>query len=182
MVRHPEMEQRTAVQRDIDRHHYDQLPRHDLIVCASLVQNPTNLGGLCRSCEAFRIAALVMADPSIAQSFPFRNVAASTHRWQPLLTCPPAHLVNWLKQQQQAGYCLVAFHAHTDATPLTEFAFPRRSILVLGQELTGIPNEILSLCDQCITIAQFGLVESLNVQTAGAIGMYEYVRQHPIAP
>ena len=50
--------------------------------------------------------------------------------------------------------------------------------LLLGQELTGIPDSILALADQAVTIPQFGLVESLNVQTAAAVAVYEYLRQH----
>jgi tRNA G18 (ribose-2'-O)-methylase SpoU len=66
------------------------------------------------------------------------------------------------------------------AIPLYHFAFPQRSILVLGQELTGLPPDVLQQCNRAVTIPQFGMVESLNVQTAGAIAMHEYMRQwHP---
>lgn len=147
------------------------------MVCATLVQNPANLGGLCRTCEAFRVEALVMADVAIAQTPAFRNLAASTQHWQPLIACPPENLPNWLTAQQQTGYCTIALHAHSDAIPLTEFTFPKRSILLLGQELTGIPSTLLQQCDRTVTIPQFGMVESLNVQTAGSIAIYEYVRQ-----
>ena len=171
------MVKRRAVHRDIHREAYASLPRYPLMVCATLVQNPANLGGLCRTCEAFRLEGLVLADLTIAQMPAFRNLAASTHYWQPLIACSADSLVNWLTQQHQAGYSLIALHTDSEATPLLEFTFPHRSILVLGQELTGIPAEIVAVCDRVITIPQFGLVESLNVQTAAAIAIYEYIRQ-----
>lgn len=174
--------ERTPVERkaeqNLDRRQYADLPRHPLIVCAALVQNPANLGGLCRTCEAFRMEALVLADESIAQTSAFRNLAASTHHWQPLVSCPPVDLPTWLVAQQQRGYSIVALHADPDAIPLTQFAFPRQSVLLLGQELTGIPARFIQQCDRIVTIPQFGLVESLNVQTAGAIAMYDYIRQY----
>lgn len=171
------MTDRTPVHRSIDRANYDNLPRHSLIVCASLVQNPANLGRLCRTVEAFRLKALVLADLGISETTAFRNSAASAHHWQPLWECSTDALPNWLSQQQQAGYTLVALDANPTAISITQFQFPIQTVLLLGQELTGISADLLHQCNYSITIPQFGLVESLNVQTAGAIAIYEYIRQ-----
>lgn len=169
---------RTAKGRSIDRYKYHSLPRHSLIVCATLVQNAANLGGLCRTCEAFRLEALVIANLAITQTPAFRNVAASADRWQPLVACSVEGLTDWLDQKHQAGYRLIGLHVDANAISLTKFTFPRRSVLVLGQELTGIPQSVLRFCHDSVKIPQSGLVESLNVQTAAAIAMYEYGRQH----
>jgi tRNA G18 (ribose-2'-O)-methylase SpoU len=142
------------------------------------VQNPANLGGLCRTAEAFRLEALVLSDQAIAQTQAFKNLAASSQHWQPLIGCAADALPAWLSQQQQQNYCVIALAADPDAIHLDQFAFPRRSIMLLGQELTGIPASLLAQCDRTVTIPQFGMVESLNVQTAAAIAMYEYTRQH----
>ena len=75
------------------------------------------------------------------------------------------------------GYSLIALDASPVATPLTQFSFPKNSVLLLGQELTGIPKQILEQCDRAVTIPQYGFVESFNVQTAAAIAIYEYMRQ-----
>ncbi|MBF2051707.1 MAG: TrmH family RNA methyltransferase [Leptolyngbya sp. IPPAS B-1204] len=163
-------------QRPNSRESYRALPRHPLIVCATLVQNPANLGGLCRTVESFRLQSLVLADLATIRSPVFKNLAASSHHWQPLQACPPADLPQWLGQQQ-ANYPIVALTAEPTAIPLPKFVFPQQAVLLLGQELTGIPAALLDQCDYAVTIPQFGLVESLNVQTAAAIAIYEYVRQ-----
>lgn len=172
------MANRSVVNRTVDRDGYTNLPRHGLIVCATLVQNPANLGGLCRTAEAFRLESLVLADGAIAQTSAFKNLSASTHHWQPFTICPIESLLDWLTHHQQSGYSLIALHTSSEAIPLTQFTFPRQSVLILGQELTGIPANVLERCNQMVMIPQFGLVESLNVQTAGAIAIYEYVKQH----
>lgn len=163
--------------RSVNRTDYHHLPRHPLQVCATLVQNPANLGGLCRTVEAFRLEVLVLADLTVVQNPVFKNLAVSSHHWQPLVACPADVLSHWLRQQQQTGYAAVALDADPQAIPLPQFVFPRRSVLLLGQELTGIPAALLSHCNHRITIPQAGLVESLNVQTAAAIAIYEYIRQ-----
>jgi len=170
--------ERQAVFRRINRDTYNQLSRHSLIICATLMQNSSNLGSLCRTAEAFRVQSLVLSDLAIAEGHTFRNPAASTHLWQPMQSCTVVQLPDWITQQQQAGYSVIALDANPNALPLPQFRFPLRSVLLLGQELTGIPNSILALADQAVTIPQFGLVESLNVQTAAAVAIYEYLRQH----
>lgn len=165
-----------TIGRRSSREEYFCLPRSSLIICATLVQNPINLGGLCRTCEAFRLEALVVANLAVLQTSDFRKVAASSHQWQPIVGCSMEQLTGWLLAQKQQGYSLVALHP-TAASRLDQFTFPLRSVLILGQELTGIPAEIVSLCQHSVSISQFGMVESLNVQTAGAIAIYEYIRQ-----
>lgn len=164
----------------ISRQNYSSLPRRSLLVCATLVQNPANLGGLCRTAEIFRLDAVVVADLSLAQTAAFKNVAASAHHWQPILACPSTALKDWILHQKQAGYCAIALHLSPDAISLPDFVYPKKSVLVLGRELTGIPDDVAALCDCAIAIPQAGMVESLNVQTAAAIAIYEYARQHPL--
>lgn len=162
----------------VNRHTYRQLPRHSLIVCASLVEHPANLGALCRTVEAFRLEALVIRDLAIAQTTAFRGLAASAHHWQPLQACPIEQLPQWLTAIQHYGYTALALENSDRALPLDQFTYPERSVLVLGQELTGIPTQVRAYCGQAVQIPQYGLVESLNVQTAAAIAIYEYIRQY----
>jgi tRNA guanosine-2'-O-methyltransferase len=151
-----------------------------LIVNASLVCNPANLGGLCRTAEFFRLSSLVIAHRGITKSPRFKELAASADHWQPLALCAPDALTTWIELQQASGYCVIALQQTLESLPLFTFQFPVQSTLVLGRELTGIPAEIVNVCDQRILIPQLGLVQSLNVQTAAAIAIYEYSRQHPL--
>lgn len=160
-----------------DRKEYGNLPRHPLIVCASLVENPMNLGALCRTVEAFRLQSLVLADMEIAQSRKFRQLAATTHHWQPIESCAPGALPDWFDKRRRQGYVIVGLTANGQAQPMQQADLPEKLVLVLGRELTGIPAEVLQECDRTLTIPQYGMVESLNVQTAAAITIYEYIRQ-----
>lgn len=67
--------------------------------------------------------------------------------------------------------------------PLEEFNFKplirenKHICFILGSESTGLPTEYLKQKFPVITISQYGLVRSLNVQTAASIVMYEFTRQ-----
>ena len=136
-----------------------------------------NLGGLCRTCEVMGVQTLVLPELALVKSWEFRKLAASGQQWQSLGECPPAKVQPWLKQQ--SDYRRVALSV-TGAQPLTDYRFQAKTLLVLGQELTGVPDQVLDVCDDAIAIPQYGQVESLNVHTATAIALYEYRRQHPL--
>ncbi|MEO0867013.1 MAG: RNA methyltransferase [Cyanobacteria bacterium J06642_11] len=144
-----------------------------LIVCASLVEKIPNQAALCRSCEVLGVEQLIL--PAAESSWEFRKVAASAQQWQPLAYVPPRELAAWL--QQQVTYTRVALTVESDAQSLQRYRFAEKTLLVLGRELTGIPRNVASLCDVALKIPQYGHVESLNVQTAAAIAIYEYNRQ-----
>lgn len=161
------------------RQEYSQWQRRSLIVCASLVQNPANLGGLCRSAEAFRLEQLVVGYAVMAESA-FVDLAVSAQYWQPLAIWPISDLAAQFQAYRAKGYQVIALQQQANALVLDQFQFPQQSILVLGRELTGIPDSVLVAVDQVVMIAQAGIVDSLNVQVAGAIAMYEYARQYPL--
>ena len=53
--------------------------RSSLIVCASLVENPMNLGALCRTVEVFGLESLVLSRLVISQTREFIKLAVSAH-------------------------------------------------------------------------------------------------------
>ena len=150
---------------------------YPLIVCASLVQNPLNLGGLCRTCEALGVGTLLLPQLAVTESWAFRKVSASAYKWQAMAACPPEQLVDWLTQQRYQGCRIVGLTSRGAVQDLSTYRFVEKSVLVLGRELTGLSSAVEAVCDDAIAIAQLGQVESLNVQTAAAIAIYEYGRQ-----
>lgn len=63
------------------------------------------------------------------------------------------------------------------ATPLTTFRFSPDDLLVFGSEGRGISPEVLSLCDERVTIPQQGATQSLNLGVAVGIVLFEALRQ-----
>jgi tRNA guanosine-2'-O-methyltransferase len=164
------------------RREYPSLPRHSLVVCACLVENPMNLGMLCRTAEAFRLEGLVLSNLALTKDRRFRQGSVTAHQWLPLVECAVDRLPHWLADRRQQGYSSIALDRQPQAMPLPEIRFPERTVLVLGRELTGIPGAVTAACDQTVGIPQYGLVPSLNVQTAAALAIYAYICQWGMAP
>jgi tRNA G18 (ribose-2'-O)-methylase SpoU len=59
-------------------------------------------------------------------------------------------------------------------TNLQEFKHPKQAIYLLGAEDHGLPDDIISRCNQIISIESINM-QSYNVSTAGSLVMYDRV-------
>lgn len=64
-----------------------------------------------------------------------------------------------------------------NAKPYHTISYPKRTMIILGNEGNGVSREIIEMCDQSITIPMYGDIESLNVSIAAAICMYKVREQ-----
>ena len=154
------------------------MQRQDLVLCASLVDKPTNLGGLARTAEVFLLNRLVIHDLSVVQNPVFKGMAVTAERHVPIAAVPGGALPAFLAAKRAEGYSLVGLEQTTGSVPLPDYAFPQRCVLLLGAEGLGIPAELLPLLDACVEIPQPGkAVRSLNVHVSAALAVYCYTCQ-----
>ena len=64
-----------------------------------------------------------------------------------------------------------------NAKPYHTISYPKRTMIILGNEGNGVSREIIEMCDQVITIPMYGDIESLNVSIAAALCMYKVREQ-----
>lgn len=84
-----------------------------------------------------------------------------------------------LKKLKQQGYTLVGLEQTTNSTPLAEYAFPKKTALVIGSEREGLADDCLIQLDAVVEIGVWGMPYSYNVATATSMALYEYCRQYP---
>ncbi|NXV01728.1 TARB1 methyltransferase, partial [Cettia cetti] len=151
-----------------------------LIVVASLIDKPTNLGGLCRTSEIFGASALVVGSLHYIQDKQFQYLSVSAEQWLPLVEVKPSQLVDYLQQKKTEGYTIIGVEQTAKSFDLTEYCFPEKSLLLLGNEHEGIPANLIHHLDVCVEIPQQGIIRSLNVHVSGALLIWEYTRQQVI--
>nr|XP_032630889.1 probable methyltransferase TARBP1 [Chelonoidis abingdonii] len=151
-----------------------------LIVVASLIDKPTNLGGLCRTSEIFGASALVVGSLHYINDKQFQHLSVSAEQWLPLVEVKPYQLVNYLQQKKTEGYTIIGVEQTAKSSDLTEYCFPEKSLLLLGNEHEGIPANLIQHLDVCVEIPQQGIIRSLNVHVSGALLIWEYTRQQLI--
>ncbi len=77
------------------------------------------------------------------------------------------------------GYRLVGLEQTTNSRNLHEYGFTRRSALVIGNERTGLTEDLLAKLDDVVEIPVWGMPFSYNVATATTMAVYEYCKQFP---
>jgi tRNA G18 (ribose-2'-O)-methylase SpoU len=89
-------------------------------------------------------------------------------------TLPPV-----LKRLRDEGYLLVGLEQTSNSESIFGFQFERRTALIIGNERTGIEEEILRILDRVVEIPVYGLPYAHNAATAAVMTLYEYCRQFP---
>jgi tRNA guanosine-2'-O-methyltransferase len=156
-----------------------------LVVIASLIENPHNLGGLCRVCEIFGAQEVHLPSMVITKDKAFQSVSVTAELHISVIETPPPKLSEVLRQKKEQGFSLIGIE-QTGSSIVLPAAYhdveeqkrqlPEKCVLILGAERTGIPASILGMVDHCVEIRQWGIIRSLNVQTAAAIVCYEWRR------
>ncbi|GAB7357913.1 hypothetical protein MBLNU230_g0080t1 [Neophaeotheca triangularis] len=156
------------------------LPKHDLHVVASLIDNPYNLGGLSRASEIFGASTLYLANPRVASNKDFTAVSVSSHLHIPLKALAAADVPAFLARKKLEGHTVVGIEQTDRSVVLgskSALLPHEKVVLVLGSEREGIPAVVLGECDVLVEIPQQGITRSLNVQTAASIVLFELTRQ-----
>lgn len=83
---------------------------------------------------------------------------------------------NWLQMLFSIpdDYSLVAFDNIEGATPLPEFRWPEKCVMMFGEEQRGLSDYALGIAEHKVYIPMRGSVRSFNVGTASGIAMYDY--------
>jgi 23S rRNA (guanosine2251-2'-O)-methyltransferase len=146
-----------------------------LVVALDQVQDPRNLGAVCRSAEAVGAAGLVI--PS-RRSAAVTAVAckASAGAVEHLPVARASNLVDWLLRAKDSGAWI--YGAEQGAPALyAEADLSGKIVLVLGSEGKGLRRRVSDTCDLVISIPVRGRVASLNVSAAAAVLLFEAARQ-----
>ena len=149
-----------------------------LILIASLIDKPTNLGGMCRTCEVFGVGEMVISNRKVLEDRCFTSLSVSAERWLAIKEVKVDQLQNYVQSVKEGGYTIIGLEQTPSSYSLDKFSFPRRSVLLVGHEKFGIPVELLEIMDMCIQIPQFGFIRSLNVHVSSAIAIWRYASQH----
>jgi 23S rRNA (guanosine2251-2'-O)-methyltransferase len=140
-----------------------------LVVCLDEVQDPQNLGAVCRVAEAVG-AGVVLPERRSAEVTP-AVCRASAGAVEHLPIARVRNLADWLAAAKEAGAWVYGAAAGTEV-PYDRPDYSGRVVLVLGSEGRGLRPRVAAACDELVSLPQLGKVASLNVATAAAALLY----------
>ena len=146
-----------------------------LIVALDQVQDPRNLGAVCRSAEAAGAVGVVIPERRAAMVTPFA-CKTSAGAVQHLEVAPVRNLADWMAAAQDAGFWVWGADADGPQPPwAVDLTGP--TVIVLGGEGKGLRPRVAASCDGLVALPSLGRVESLNVSAAATALLFESVRQ-----
>ena len=147
-----------------------------LTVVLDNVRSQNNIGSVFRTGDAFRVERICLC--GICSTPPHRDIhktalgAEDSVDWT--YYEETADCIRELKAQ---GYKVYAIEQVDDSIKLDNLStFNSKIAIVFGNEVEGVQDELLPLCDGSIEIPQQGTKHSLNVSCAAAIVLWEFFK------
>ncbi len=145
-----------------------------LVICHQL-QDPGNLGTIIRTAEAVGAAGVAIT-PNTVDPYNTKTVRASMGS---ILRVPVARIADisaFITKCRQEGFQTTAMSLEGSKTHF-DLDLRKPTVVIVGQEGAGLPEEILTEVDHRVRIPMAGTIDSLNVATSAAVFLYEVMRQ-----
>ena len=154
--------------------------RHRFFLALDGIEDPHNLGALLRTADGAGVDGVILPErrsAPVSATVAKTSAGASEH----VRIARVTNLVRSLEQMKKANVWVLGLDER--GTPdYTDFDFRTDCVLVLGREGAGLHELVKKTCDHLLRIPMAGMVSSLNVSVAGAVVMYEAMRQRREAP
>ncbi len=168
-----------------------------LVVVLDDVRSLYNVGSVFRSCDAFRVEAVylcgITATPPNAEIHKTALGGEDSVDWKYFANTEDA-----VRELQANGYFVYAVEQVEGSTKLQDLdrtfspapqqaeeraaplRFPHTSTphaIIFGNEVKGVKQSVVDLCDGCLEIPQFGTKHSLNVSVTAGIVIWEFAKR-----
>ncbi len=137
------------------------------------LQDPSNLGAICRTAEALGINGAIVCGCCDIFSPKAQRAAMGSLLRLGITECDD--LMSFLSELKNKGMILYATTPDEKAEKITDCDMSGGVVCVIGNEGNGVTENVFSVCKK-VTIPMLGRAESLNASMAAAITMWEMMR------
>ena len=156
---------------------------NQIVLIAHNIRSTHNVGALFRTAEGFGIGHIYCSGytpyptfdgdtrlPHISQKL--TRQIHKTALGAELLVPFSYHEIPPIKELKRNNFKMVGLEQHTNSISISSYKSPKKIALLIGEEVNGIADDLLSLCETIIEIPMLGQKESFNVSVAAGIAMY----------
>lgn len=164
----------------MDTDHFKKSIKLPLTIILDDVRSLYNVGSVFRTSDAFRVERIILcgitATPEncLVEIHKTALGAEESVEWIYSSSC-----INTVKELKEKGYVTVAVEQVEDSIKLDNLVVDktRRYALVLGNEVKGVNQEVVDICDYSLEIPQYGTKHSLNVSVSAGVVIWEFAKQ-----
>lgn len=147
----------------------DKINNKGKYIALENIQDPSNLGAISRTAEAFGISGLILTS-GCADPYSSKSLRASMGA---LLRIPVYQVEDLFELFETKSLTSFAAVVNNNAKSINEISFSAGSVAIIGNEANGICEESISKSDCKFTIPMNGRAESLNAAVAASIIIWE---------
>jgi tRNA G18 (ribose-2'-O)-methylase SpoU len=157
---------------------FRQSEKMPIIVVLENIRSAYNVGSVFRTADAFLIEAIYIIGYSAKP--PHKEIkktalgAEETVTWKYFKTT--AEVIEELRKNKFKVYA-VEQAVNSFLLQQVEFKKEEKIAVVFGNEVTGVEQSTIQICDGCIEIPQLGMKHSLNIATAAGVVLWELLRK-----
>ena len=156
---------------------FKQSDKTPIIVALENIRSAYNVGSVFRTSDAFLVEAIYLI--GYTSQPPHKEIkktalgAEETVLWKHFATSAEA-----IDELRTNGYNVYAVEQAEGSFKLNAIGFEadEKIAVIFGNEVAGVEQLTISLCDGCIEIPQLGMKHSLNIATAAGVVLWELVR------
>lgn len=155
---------------------FKEAPKKPIVVVMDHIRSMHNVGSVFRTADAFLIEGICLC--GITPQPPHRDIAKTA--------LGATESVDWMYYEntteavialKNKGYQVFAIEQTEGSIPLNNFEKTNTpKAFVFGNEVDGVAEEVIAICDGVIEIPQWGMKHSLNISVAAAVVLWEFVR------
>ena len=148
-----------------------------VVVVLDDVRSMYNVGSVFRTSDAYRINGIALCGITACPPHPEIHKTAlgaeDSVDWKYFEDTHQA-----IRELQQLGYCVLAIEQCEGSTMLNQWEpdFSQSYAIVMGNEVKGVQQTVVDMCDGCIEIPQYGTKHSLNVSVTTGIVIWDFFK------
>ncbi|SDL11841.1 SpoU rRNA Methylase family protein [Salinimicrobium catena] len=161
---------------------HDAIPfkekKFPIVLVLDSITGPANVGSLFRLADAFSIEKMIFCGSSFSDLNSSRVKRTARATIKNVISEEQESAVDACRKLAQEGYSILALEISEGSLPVDSLKYDRfeKIALVLGNENSGIDEEVLKLADEHLHINMFGKNSSMNVAQAAGIALFEITK------
>ncbi|MAU36942.1 MAG: RNA methyltransferase [Flavobacteriales bacterium] len=137
------------------------------------VRSALNVGSVFRTADAFLIENIILC--GITSTPPSKEIrktalgATNSVNWS-----YEENTINALSKLKKDGYHIIGIEQVNKSLKLNNYTFQKKPIaIVMGNEINGVAENVINICEEVLEIPQYGTKHSLNVSVTTGIVIWE---------
>ena len=149
-----------------------------LVIALDNIRSLSNVGTFFRTADAFNVSKIILG--GITAKPPHREIqktalgATESIDWE-----HHENLIETVKRYKSEGYIVYAIEQAEKTIMLNDVVVEsnEKHLLIFGNEVDGVQQELVDLADVVVEVPQFGTKHSLNVSVCAGVVLWEFVRE-----